>query len=126
MALSYLVRDGALGQSELAARLGITTGAATALVDRLERRGVAARQPHRTDRRRSIVTLTREGQELVAGSQASFAGAFSALTPDEIGAATRLLESLAEHLGRRSDELLLADASAELDLPLGQRDDSTR
>ncbi|WP_217548089.1 MarR family winged helix-turn-helix transcriptional regulator [Streptomyces sp. GbtcB6] len=44
--------------SQLAERLGLTTGSTTALLDRLEKAGHLARSPHPTDRRKSIVRAT--------------------------------------------------------------------
>jgi MarR family transcriptional regulator, organic hydroperoxide resistance regulator len=41
--------------------LSITVGGASKTVDRLERDGLVARQPHPTDRRSSIITLTKTG-----------------------------------------------------------------
>jgi DNA-binding MarR family transcriptional regulator len=46
---------------ELRSELGITVGAASKLVDRLERDGLAVRTAHPTDRRSSLVTLTPAG-----------------------------------------------------------------
>lgn len=40
--------------------LGISTGATTALIDRLEQRGILARAPHPTDRRGVVLTLVPE------------------------------------------------------------------
>src|SRR3982751_6352349 len=45
-AVSYLTVHGDRGQNELAADLGLSSGASTALVDRLEREGIAERYPH--------------------------------------------------------------------------------
>src|SRR3712207_988926 len=64
-AMSYLVVHGDRGQNELAADLGLSSGASTALVDRLERQGIAERYPHASDRRRTLVRLTDRGQEVV-------------------------------------------------------------
>ena len=47
-----------LGPARLAEELGLTSAATTALLDRLERAGHAARRPHPTDRRRTIVEPT--------------------------------------------------------------------
>ncbi|MGI3785891.1 MAG: MarR family winged helix-turn-helix transcriptional regulator [Janthinobacterium lividum] len=68
-ALSYLAVHGDRGQSELARDLNLTSSAATALVDRLERHGVADRVRHPTDRRRATIRLTVRGEELVAADQ---------------------------------------------------------
>ena len=57
-AVSYLTAHGDQGQNELAAGLGLSSGASTALVDRLERQGIAERYPHSKDRRRTLVRLT--------------------------------------------------------------------
>ena len=51
-------------QSELARELSLTSSAATALVDRLERHGVAERVRHPSDRRRTIIRLTSRGELL--------------------------------------------------------------
>lgn len=47
-----------LGPVELGTRLGISSGSATGLVDRLEAAGHVRRQPHPTDRRRLVVRPT--------------------------------------------------------------------
>src|ERR1700710_2713914 len=64
-AISYLTVNGDRGQNELAADLGLSSGASTALVDRLERQGIAERYPHPNDRRRTLVRLTPQGQAVV-------------------------------------------------------------
>jgi DNA-binding MarR family transcriptional regulator len=55
LALEHLDVDGGLGPSELARRLQMTTGAVTALVDRLEKSGHVTRERHASDRRRVMV-----------------------------------------------------------------------
>lgn len=56
-ALNALER-GPLKPRDLADRLGLTTGAVTSLIDRLERRGLAARAPDPDDRRGVLVVPT--------------------------------------------------------------------
>ena len=56
-ALEYLERLGPLNQRDLGARLQLTSGAVTLLVDRLERLALVRRQPHPTDRRVTLVEL---------------------------------------------------------------------
>jgi DNA-binding MarR family transcriptional regulator len=58
LALEYLDADGSIGPSELARRLQMTSGAMTALVDRLEASGHVVRQRHPADRRRVLVKRT--------------------------------------------------------------------
>ena len=53
--LDILARHGPMTAGRLAEMTGLTTGAITGLVDRLERRGYARREPHPTDRRSVIV-----------------------------------------------------------------------
>lgn len=53
--------EGSCRVQELRSELGITVGAASKLVDRLERDGLAVRAAHPTDRRSSLVALTRAG-----------------------------------------------------------------
>lgn len=65
-ALSHLALSGPLTQRHLGDRVGLSTGAVTGLVDRLERHGVCRREPHPTDRRSSYVTLTPHGHDVLA------------------------------------------------------------
>lgn len=61
------VFDEPVGPSELAQRIGVTSAAATGIVDRLEARGHVERQPHPTDRRRTAVVCTASGREEMLG-----------------------------------------------------------
>ncbi len=61
------VMDEPVGPSELAQRLGVTTAAASGIVDRLVSRGHAERRPHPTDRRRTAVVATPGGREEMMG-----------------------------------------------------------
>lgn len=56
-----------VGPSELAQRIGVTSAAATGVVDRLEARGHVERRPHATDRRRTAVVCTPSGREEIVG-----------------------------------------------------------
>jgi DNA-binding MarR family transcriptional regulator len=85
LALENLDADGGLGPSELARRLQLSTGAVTALVDRLEASGHAARAAHPSDRRRVVVTRTAKASEELAG---------------EIAPLERELRALVETLGK--------------------------
>jgi len=52
-----------LRMKELAEKMGITTGTLTVMVDRLEKNGLVARQPHPTDRRSYVIVLTDLGRD---------------------------------------------------------------
>jgi DNA-binding MarR family transcriptional regulator len=57
-ALDELSQHGSLTPGQLGERLSLTSGSVTALVDRLERLGWAARERHPDDRRKVVVRLT--------------------------------------------------------------------
>jgi len=56
--LTIIERRGGLSAGELAGESGLTTGAVTGVIDRLERAGYAARVPDPADRRRVLVEVT--------------------------------------------------------------------
>jgi DNA-binding MarR family transcriptional regulator len=101
-ALSYLAVHGDCGQTELAGHLGLTSSASTALVDRLERQGIAERYAHPTDRRRLLVRLTDRGLGVVDQSRRWLAAAFEHVPPDELPALTAALRLLADDLRAHS------------------------
>lgn len=68
-AFQRLAPNGATG-NELAEFLDITKQAASEMVDYLEQRGYVVRQPHPTDRRGKIVTLTQRGWSCIRETEA--------------------------------------------------------
>lgn len=100
-ALEVLLRDGPTTPGELAGRLGVTAGGAvTALIDRLQKAGVATRRRHPKDRRkvvvaaRTAVALERIGP--VPGRVgARWAEYLDTLTADEFAFAHELLAEAA-------------------------------
>lgn len=66
-AMQHLIQSGPLSPSELAARLGITTAAATLAIDRLVKVGHVSRQPHPGDRRRLLVVPAEESVRRAIG-----------------------------------------------------------
>ncbi|MFC7531645.1 MarR family winged helix-turn-helix transcriptional regulator [Actinoplanes sp. GCM10030250] len=84
LALKHLlVADTPLGPVDLGRLLGLTSGAATGLVDRLQRAGWVRREPHPDDRRRQIVIATAQARQTML----------------------RELRPLAEEIGRTADGL---------------------
>src|SRR5580700_1123029 len=63
--LGYLDTQEVITMSEIAAKMGHTTAAATGLVDRLERLGYVQRAHALDDRRKVMVRITRKGSNLV-------------------------------------------------------------
>lgn len=59
--LFLLKENGSLPMSELGRRLDVDASAVTGLVDRLEKGGFVVREPHATDRRVNLVTITGTG-----------------------------------------------------------------
>ena len=61
--LDILEQEGSITAGRLAERMGLSTGATTAVLDRLERAGFARRVRDASDRRRVLVELTPEVQK---------------------------------------------------------------
>ncbi len=105
-ALSRLDRLGPATTAELARREQITPQAMGATVASLEQRGLVTRQPDAVDGRRSILSLTPEGQTTIGSGRSSVVDQVAVVlaesfTSDEIAtldAAARLIERLAELL----------------------------
>jgi DNA-binding MarR family transcriptional regulator len=64
--LDILDQHGRMSAGELARQSGLTTGAVTAVIDRLEQIGFAHRVADPADRRRVLVELTPHGVETIA------------------------------------------------------------
>ncbi len=109
-ALSYLEVHGSSGQSELARDLGLTSSALTALVDRLERQGVAERVQHPRDRRRTTVQVTERGAALVVESHQWLDATLDRIDPADLALVSAALATIADDLSTRR-----SGASAEQD-----------
>jgi|SRR5579885_137877 len=87
--LGILGRDGPVTAGRLAELTGLTTGAITGLVDRLERAGYVRREPDPHDRRRVIIRWNSEREAellpLFASMQQSMERLYSAYTDAELG-----------------------------------------
>jgi DNA-binding MarR family transcriptional regulator len=103
-ALSYLAIHGDRGQNDLGSDLGLTSGASTALVDRLERQGIAERYPHPSDRRRVLVRLTDQGEAVNARSHDWLAASFQSLSGEELPQLAAALQQIAADLRRASED----------------------
>ena len=104
-AVSYLTVHGDRGQNELAADLGLSSGASTALVDRLEREGIAERYPHPSDRRRTLVRLTERGQGVVRESRQWLGEGLHDIPPSDLPWVASTLRSIAQRLSERSADV---------------------
>jgi DNA-binding MarR family transcriptional regulator len=102
---------------ELANGLGLTVGAASKAVDRLEGKGWAERVAHPSDRRSSILRLTAEGRRMLAAGE-RVAGEVMAqrlgqgLEPREVAELARLLARVRASTAGRAMREGDADAAA--------------
>jgi DNA-binding MarR family transcriptional regulator len=91
--------------SELGDALGVTARQVTNLVDALEEEGLVRRAEHPTDRRATVIEITREGFDLVGKFLQPFhdklAGLYRELPEADQRDLLRLLETLLEALRRR-------------------------
>jgi len=96
--LRALDEDGPQIMSELSQRLAITPRAITSLVDRLEHEGMARRQPHPTDRRATVIELTRQGADACSAGideqRSAVADLFGSLTESDRRDLLRLFKKL--------------------------------
>lgn len=64
--LRLLFQKGVATPSELARHTGLTSGAATAMLDRLEKAGLIERRPNPDDRRGTLISPAKSGAETAA------------------------------------------------------------
>jgi len=111
-AVSYLTVHGDRGQNELAADLGLSSSASTALVDRLEREGIAERYPHPNDRRRTLVRLTSRGHAVVEVSRQWLLASFHDIPAGDHQTVATTLRSIADRLTERSSAVVAGERPA--------------
>lgn len=103
VALSVLSRQPATTHAELIHALGMTKGATSKIVSRLEQQGLARRQPAREGSRAQALSLTRRGRDLVpklaALADQNEAHFFGHLAPRERGALMRAFRDLVQQHG---------------------------
>ena len=97
-AMEHLIQSGPLGPTELARRLGISTAAVTAVVDRLVALGHVTRTQHPTDRRGIVVvpapaSVTRAMEALIPMIR-GIDGVLDDFEPDEQATITAYLEQV--------------------------------
>jgi DNA-binding MarR family transcriptional regulator len=71
--------EAALTMGELSARLMVTSGNVTGLIDAMESEGLVARQPHPTDRRSTLIGMTAQGRDLFDRMAPAHAGWIEAM-----------------------------------------------
>jgi len=112
--LEMLLHKGPQRVNDVGRTIGLTSGAITAAVDRLEGQGLLARTSSPDDRRSRIVALTPAGQacgrDAFASHSAAMAHAAGGLTADEQATLITLLKKL----GRSAQERLEAPQDGPL------------
>jgi DNA-binding MarR family transcriptional regulator len=93
--LNALFRDGPMTAGALASVVGLTSGATTTAIDRLERAGYAHRRGDPTDRRRVLIEASEEGARqafaLFDGLLEAVAARVSAYTPKQLALMLELI-----------------------------------
>jgi MarR family 2-MHQ and catechol resistance regulon transcriptional repressor len=96
--LEALMHKGAMPVNIIGRKILLTSGSMTAVVDKLEKKGLVQREDHVQDRRIRVVKLTKEGRKVIESAfvahQAVMDRAASALSPDERLELIRLLKIL--------------------------------
>lgn len=107
--LDVLEQRGPLTAGELARETGLTSGAMTSLLDRLEHLGYLRRVPHQTDRRRVVVELTAKARrrvEQIYGPMAQEGGELlGCLSDDQLTLLGDVMRSARELLERHIDRV---------------------
>jgi MarR family 2-MHQ and catechol resistance regulon transcriptional repressor len=103
--LEMLLHKGPQPVNDIGRRIGLTSGAITAAVDRLESSELVTREAHPTDRRARVVQLTARGREqaarVFAGHKVAMDSVANGLSPNERATLIRLLKKL----GTAAEEL---------------------
>lgn len=111
--LTTLTEREGISQQELAARLYVTKGNISGLVDRLVASGLVERRSLQSDRRSHAIHLTPAGRELarkgIEAQQAFVADTFGRIAPERLAQLDDLLLELREHV-RVSGDAVEQDA----------------
>lgn len=107
-AMEHLLMSGPLGPTELARRVGISSGAATTSIDRLVALGHVRREPHPTDRRGILVVPVSASRDramnrlmpMIMGIDAEL----DSFSPAEQTVITRYLTQVVAHLRQHAAE----------------------
>ncbi|WP_109505378.1 MarR family winged helix-turn-helix transcriptional regulator [Nocardioides speluncae] len=95
-------------QRVLADALGVSARNITGLVDALVDTGFVTREPHPTDRRATLVSLTKHGATVMTQMAADHAelaeGLFGGLGPRQFGAFVTTMTTVLDELRRRVEE----------------------
>jgi DNA-binding MarR family transcriptional regulator len=104
MAMSFILQAGSTTPKALATYLRMSTGAVTALLDRLEVIGALVRKPNPEDRRSTLLELTESGSKSISGDWEDFAARLATVaksrSKEELDTITSFLLDFSEALRR--------------------------
>ncbi|MFC5835585.1 MarR family winged helix-turn-helix transcriptional regulator [Nonomuraea insulae] len=108
-ALNLLDLSGPLTSGELAVRTGLTTGATTRLIDRLEQAGYVRRAPDPADRRKVMVESVAEPaglDKVLKGTRSRLGAVFQGYSAEELATLRDYFERASAAYGEATDELI--------------------
>jgi DNA-binding MarR family transcriptional regulator len=114
--LDIITLKGSATPSQLAEHTGLSTGATTAMIDRLEKAKLIERHPHPGDRRGTIVTLSKQAMRKLPAFFESLANALETLAS---GYSEKELEILRDFFGKVG--VLWKEERAKLEKRYGKR-----
>ncbi|PKJ52769.1 MarR family winged helix-turn-helix transcriptional regulator [Bacillus sp. SN10] len=108
--LNKIIRDGEQRLTDLADELDFTSGAITALCDKLEERGLAIRKRHQEDRRITLLDITEDGLNFIKRNnniRTSFMSVlFDGFSIEELQVQIEVFKRLAYNLEHLSDTIM--------------------
>ncbi|MGM2834013.1 MarR family winged helix-turn-helix transcriptional regulator, partial [Bacillus cereus group sp. Bce025] len=108
--LNKIIRDGVQRLTDLAEELDFTSGAITALCDKLEERGLAIRKRHQEDRRITLLDITEDGLKFIKRNnkiRTSFMSVlFDGFSIEELHVQAEIFKRLAYNLEHLSDRIM--------------------
>ncbi|MES5880308.1 MarR family transcriptional regulator [Bacillus cereus group sp. MG21] len=108
--LNKIIRDGEQRLTDLAEELDFTSGAITALCDKLEERGLAIRKRHQEDRRITLLDITEDGLKFIKRNnniRTSFMSVlFDGFSTEELQVQAEIFKRLAYNLEHLSDRIM--------------------
>ena len=107
--LSFLSIKGVATPTELARYTGLTTGSATAMLDRLEKAKFITRKPNPEDRRGVLVEINKQWREaagpLVAGVQEAHGELIARYSSEELKTIADFLTRFTENVKRQTEKI---------------------
>lgn len=121
-ALLLIEATGAMTAGRIAEAMGLTTGAVTGLIDRLERAGWVQRTRHEADRRQVLIEIAPARRETIAGHWndrermvLDAAGDASETSDAMLAACARVLDAVADRMAGGVAEQVHVEVSAQAD-----------